>query len=265
MTVANGFTNNGVIECTGNYATDLTVTTGTLINAPGAAIHLEGGSGFLTDRILADLDNQGTIELVNRDLVIDGTDLAMPLRSLPLPASVRMAAHSGGHRFGLTVKVAAKAVEVTVRAGAAAAAPARFSASVPIGPEQRKRLLDSAGAVLARGGYHRVTPYFDDARRPGPDLAVPANCDRWRNPADRHLSALYRAWHRLGGRCPPSLDSLRKHLLAAAAGPAAAQQAALAHYNRTIAGVHSDISRCGADRTLIAQSLDDLPAAREGQ
>ena len=197
-----------------------------------------------------------------KDLVIDGTDLAMPMRSLPLPVAVRLAAYRGGHRYGLTVKIAARTVEVTVRACAGdRPAPARFTASMPINADQRKRLLHSAGAVLARGGYHRITPYFDDARRAGPDLAVPANPDRWRNPADKHLSALYRAWRRLADHGPTSLDALRKHMLAAADQPSRAQRAALVHYRKTIARVRADITRCEADKALIAQTLGDLPPA----
>ena len=195
-----------------------------------------------------------------RDLVIDGTDLYMPPRTLPMPAAVRLAAHGGGHRYGLTVKIAARAVEVTVRARArGAATSARFGASVPINAVQRKRLLGNVGSVLARGGNHRVTPYFDDARRPGADLAVAANPDRWRNPADRHLAAAYRAWYRLGGQTPPSLDALRKHMLAAADGSPAAQQGALAHYLKAIAKVRTDISRCQADKTVKDRVLSDLP------
>ena len=195
-----------------------------------------------------------------RDLVIDGTDLFMPLRTLPLPSAVRLAAHSGGQRYGLTVKIAARAVEVTVRARSPQApAPGEFAASVPIDAVQRKRLLTNGGSVLARGGNHRVTPYFDDARRPGADLAVAANPDRWRNPADRHLAALYRAWHRLGSQGPPSLEALRKGMLAAAARSPVAQQAALAHYLKAIAKVRSDIAQCPAGKAAVARTLSDLP------
>jgi len=195
-----------------------------------------------------------------RELVIDGTDLAMPRRSLPLPGAVRLAARAGGHRYGLTVRIAARAVEVTVRArDPRADAPAEFTASVPVDAAQRKRLLDHAGAVLARGGYHRITPYFDDARREGPDLAVPANPDRWRNPADRHLAALYRAAHRLGRHAPPSLEALRKRLLAAADKPRPGQQAALDHYRKAVVTVRADIANCPADKTLKARILGDLP------
>ena len=65
FTVSNGFTNNGTIELTstGGGVGNLTVTTGTLVNALGATISsLPGGSAAAVTRQLnAKLDNQGTI------------------------------------------------------------------------------------------------------------------------------------------------------------------------------------------------------------
>jgi hypothetical protein len=66
LTVANGFTNNGVIELTEivglGYAAQLSVTSGTLINAAGAAINSLGGAHSGGARTLtAQLDNRGTI------------------------------------------------------------------------------------------------------------------------------------------------------------------------------------------------------------
>ena len=63
LTVANGFTNNATIELTSSgaaTAATLTVTAGTLVNAPGAQINSLAGSGG--SRLLtAQYDNQGTI------------------------------------------------------------------------------------------------------------------------------------------------------------------------------------------------------------
>jgi hypothetical protein len=65
LTVANGFTNNGVIELTdvgSATSATLTVTTGTLINsATGAISSLVGGGGTRT--INSQLSNQGTVGL----------------------------------------------------------------------------------------------------------------------------------------------------------------------------------------------------------
>ena len=66
LTVANGFTNQGLMELSNatvtNYASQLIVTNGTFVNAPGATLSVLGGQtpgGART--IAAQLDNQGTI------------------------------------------------------------------------------------------------------------------------------------------------------------------------------------------------------------
>ena len=64
VTVANGFTNNGIIDLTavngaGNTAR-LTVTNGSLVNAPGAQLNVLAGTGGARD-LFAQLDNQGTL------------------------------------------------------------------------------------------------------------------------------------------------------------------------------------------------------------
>jgi hypothetical protein len=64
LTVASGFTNVGTIALSrvpgvGNPGGTLGVTSGTLVNAPGAFIQALAGSGF----ILAELDNQGTVSV----------------------------------------------------------------------------------------------------------------------------------------------------------------------------------------------------------
>jgi len=73
LRVANGFENRGTIELTSTnvgYAAFLTVTTGSLTNAPGGAIRaLEGAGGQRT--LNANLVNQGTLEL-QTDLTASG-------------------------------------------------------------------------------------------------------------------------------------------------------------------------------------------------
>jgi fibronectin-binding autotransporter adhesin len=66
LVVANGFTNNGLIELTninaGGQPANLTVNNGTLVNAPGATItSLATGGGART--VSAQLNNQGTLSL----------------------------------------------------------------------------------------------------------------------------------------------------------------------------------------------------------
>ena len=62
-TIASGFTNNATIELNtinGPGSVGLTVTTGTLANAPGAAINILAGTGG-SRQLDAALDNQGTV------------------------------------------------------------------------------------------------------------------------------------------------------------------------------------------------------------
>jgi fibronectin-binding autotransporter adhesin len=65
LTVANGFTNNGLIELTSadlGFSSSLTVTSGTLTNAAGATIRPAVGAGG-TRTLAAQLDNQGTLDV----------------------------------------------------------------------------------------------------------------------------------------------------------------------------------------------------------
>jgi len=66
LIVANGFTNNGVIELTatsgGAIGSILTVTNGTLVNAAGGTISALAGTGG-SRTLTAQLDNQGTLSL----------------------------------------------------------------------------------------------------------------------------------------------------------------------------------------------------------
>ena len=87
LTVAGGFTNNGLIELTNNtagYSATLAVTTGPLINAAGATIHslapVPGGSRTLA----APLDNQGVVT-VDYPLLATGT--IEQRNSLTIPVS----------------------------------------------------------------------------------------------------------------------------------------------------------------------------------
>lgn len=75
LTVSNGFTNQGTIELSNQftiaYGADLFVTSGTLVNAPGATIAAIGGQTPGGGRSLnAQLDNQGTV-LVDVPLAIN--------------------------------------------------------------------------------------------------------------------------------------------------------------------------------------------------
>jgi hypothetical protein len=88
LTLANGFTNLGAIlltnlNSTTNYTAILTVSSGTLVNAPGGTITTALGLGTGGSRtITAALDNQGTIDLFpgqSRTLDVAGAVVSVSL------------------------------------------------------------------------------------------------------------------------------------------------------------------------------------------
>jgi len=200
-----------------------------------------------------------------KDLVMDGPALGLERKTIAIPQAVRDAMAAGGHRVGLTVRVAAAAMEITLRArDPKAGAAAEFRASLALTPEQRERVLAQPLAVLSRDGRHGVTPYFDDRRQPEPDLSEPAPPNRWRNPGDRQLAALYKAAWRLRDKAPASLLALRDTMLAAVEKGPDAQKAALAEYQKQVGRVLEDIERSGApaeDAAKAAAELREPPAA----
>ncbi|MCY2990865.1 MAG: dockerin type I domain-containing protein [Planctomycetota bacterium] len=72
LTISNGFTNRGTIDMSSTAPwKELTVTNGTLVNAAGASITLQGqGVGSGAD-IAAQVDNQGTISVNARQLSVN--------------------------------------------------------------------------------------------------------------------------------------------------------------------------------------------------
>jgi len=197
-----------------------------------------------------------------RQLLIDGRDLGIQRRTVDLPKAFRQAAKQSGHRIGMNIKIATAGLHVRLRAGGGASGgPAEFSTSVPITPSQRERLLSRPLAVLARDGYHGVTPVFDDRRREEPDLLTPAPPNRWRNAGDKQLWMLYRCQRRLGRSASASLLKLKAAMLKAVAESPEGQARALEAFDRRIAGVLRDIRECGADGKTIGQVTADVNKA----
>jgi hypothetical protein len=194
-------------------------------------------------------------------LVIQGADLGLPGETVPLPDELRAAMAAGGHRIGLTATIRADALEVTLRArDPGADAPVELVHAWPIDAAQRQRLLECPGTLLARDGYQAITPYFDDARRPGPDLTLPAPPNPWRFGGWDRLEGLYRARRRLGSEAPASLRELEAELLAAVDRDAGAQNAAMKAYDERIAGVLRDVDACSASEDDKATALSALEA-----
>ena len=143
-----------------------------------------------------------------------------------LPPPLVKAITANGHQAGLTVRIERQALIVTVRAGSKNEIET-FTTALALTPLQRERLLDRPMALLSRGGRHEMTPYLDIPRANNTDLASPAPPNRWHNPGDPQLYAVYRAAWRLGSSAPPSLLALRRDLLIAADGPEEVQRKAL--------------------------------------
>ena len=159
-------------------------------------------------------------------LVLDGTDIGADRLVQALPPPLVKAIIANGHQAGLTVRIERQALIVTVRAGSKNEIET-FTTALALTPLQRERLLDRPMALLSRGGRHEMTPYLDIPRANNTDLASPAPPNRWHNPGDPQLYAVYRAAWRLGSSAPPSLLALRRDLLIAADGPEEVQRKAL--------------------------------------
>jgi len=194
----------------------------------------------------------------SKKLTVDGADLGIKKKAVPIPDEFRQAMRAGGQRIGMTVKIASKALEVALRAGDPNTKPVEVRASVPISEQQRERLLSKPLTILARDGWHGVTPFFDDRRRLEPDLSVPAPPNRWRNPGDKPLAALYKACWRLGKHAPASLTALRQEMLAAVTQGPDVQKQALADFHSKAVAICQAVRECGAEREAIGPSLADL-------
>jgi hypothetical protein len=169
-----------------------------------------------------------------------------------------------GQRVGLTVRVAAGEVLATLRAGKLGAVEA-FSASLPLADWQRNRILHEPSAVIAKDGYHGVTPYFDDLRPAGPDLTRPAPANRWRFAGEQETWRLYRAARTLGQAAPKSLLDLRDLLADAMDKPPADQADAMALYRARIDKVRADV-RALPDKAQARAALAELqPPGRDGR
>ena len=195
-----------------------------------------------------------------RELVMDGTALGAGYRSAALPKALHDAAATS-HQLGLTVQIGKGTLEITVRVrDATTAETVAWRASWPLTAEVRERLLAQPMAVLSRDGRHGVTPYFDDGRRREIDLMIAAPPNRWRNPGDRQLAALYRAAWRLKEKTPGSLVDLKASMLAAV-GDVDRQNAALADFNRQVGRILKDVEACGAPADAVREVLVDLATA----
>ncbi len=178
-----------------------------------------------------------------RTLVLDGRAIGLRTVEAVVPEPLRDAAAGDGHRFGLTLRVEARTLRATLRAGAKGRVGS-VSASLPLTAVSRQRVLAEPLAVIARDGYHGVTPHLDAAREPAPDLDEPAPPNRWRFAGEDETFALYRAAWRLGEAAPGELLALRDRLAEAMDADRADQRAALADHARRLPGVLAAVAAC---------------------
>ncbi len=195
----------------------------------------------------------------DKRLIVDGTDLGGEKQETPLPDALRKAIAANGHQVGLTVKIGKEALEVTLRAGKAGKM-SEHTTRVAITKAQRERLLTKPMAVLSRGGLHYVTPYIDVPIHAESDANVPAPPNRWRNPGDAQLYAVYRSAWRLGDNAPASLIAQRTKMLAAATASTAQKQRALDAFASNLPQLLADIKASGAAKDAVSDAVAWLSA-----
>jgi hypothetical protein len=187
-------------------------------------------------------------------LVLDGTDVGANRLVQSLPAPLVKAIAANGHQVGLTVRIEKEALVVTVRAESKKEIET-FTSALALTTAQRERVLSQPMAVLSRDGRHEITPYLDIPRADNPDLASPAPPNRWHNPGDPQLYAVYRAAWRLGSAAPPALLALRRDLLVAADGPEEVQRKALAVFADRLPTVLNEIENADGAATARKDAL----------
>ncbi len=201
------------------------------------------GLGVQTERPTSELSYMPLLIQDGNALLIQGRDLGMPDETVAFPEDLKKAMATGGHQVGLTAKIGKDTLVVTLRAqDPATNAPVEFVKSWPINAEQCKRLLSCPGTILAKDGYHAITPYFDDARRPeAADLSLPAPGNRWRFEGDEQTYRLYRAMSKLKDDSPASLKELARAMVEAMDKDLATQAAAMKAYALSFPRVVKDI------------------------
>jgi hypothetical protein len=189
-------------------------------------------------------------------LIVDGADLGAAKRSLEFNDAF-LQATSKTYQIGLTVKLAAENLEVTVKANDGGILQ-KCSLTLPISKAQRERLLTKPMAVLSRDGRHEVTPYIDDARRVEPDWGSSTPPNRWWYLLEPQLYQLYRAEWRLGKDAPASLIALKKKLLGLVDKGRAVQEKAKASFKQNLIPISKDIQACGAVPENVKAALEEL-------
>ncbi len=210
------------------------------------------GPGFL--KVLLDAEET---------LRVDGADLGLTVDSAPLPEELRAAMAASGHRVGLTITIGSDRLAIDLRAGAEGATePVLAHWEYGLDATARERVLSRPYTILARGGYHGVTPCFAVGRRPEPDLTLPAPPNRWRNPGHGRLCAAVAACWRLGDRAPAALAAMRGRLVETAED-ADARSASVAAFDAALPELLAAVDAAGAAEEATALAREALARAGE--
>ena len=179
-----------------------------------------------------------------RSLVCDLTPLGGAKQTETLPSAFADALARNGWLIGMTVTIRPAELQVELGAGDPAA-PVRHTFAIPLDTTLRATLLTRPLAVLARGGYHGVTPYLDVVRQPTPDLSHPRAPNRQYNPGDSLLSTLTRVTWLLRNHAPASLQASLQSLRTAAAQDYVDQQKAYFNFFDGRQALLDDIRQVG--------------------
>lgn len=224
--------------------------------------YVQGGGEMALDLAVSPPGPSGWLQVLvdsQSRLLVDGAHLGIQPVARDLPPAFRAAE---GDRIGLNVRIDPATLVVTLRAAQGKrAGETEFVVKIPIADEARQRLLERPLAVLSRGAWHGITPFFDDQRRSEGDLDRAAPPNRWRNPGDRALLALCQAAHILGADAPPALPALRDELARAAVADAAGQRQALEKFHSSIATLRLALRACSAPAGKVDQALRALDSA----
>ncbi len=87
-----------------------------------------------------------------RALVIDGHNWGIARSEFPLPPKLKDAAKADGLRYGVTIRIKKRKLEVAVRAGKRGAIK-QLNAAVPITAAQHERLMSRHMAIIGKGAF----------------------------------------------------------------------------------------------------------------
>jgi len=222
-----------------------------------------GGSGKRKDGKTSNADQEHLdimIEHIGQPkrahLLLDGSTIGLPKTTEKFTPAFLDAATRGDRTVGMTIRLAGRAVEVTLRTGRGTDMQTHRTA-IPVKPKTRERIRSKPWCILSRGTHHGFT-LFPDVHRAGTrETTRPGPPGRTRFLPTEETFRLYHAAWRLGDRAPRSLLALRKAMLACAGKDQAAQAGALAHYRTHLETVAEDIARC-PDKPRAALATADL-------